>query len=107
MNSITYEEANSSRGTVSEFMTERRYLNNVTPKTLAWYRDSFKAFIGALESEGVLKPRTPAGFHCSLEVPPYREKEIDHYGGGGFSRESAATCPSPTRVVVRSSPGRR
>lgn len=33
-----------------QFITERRYLKNVTAKTLAWYRGSFKAFEGALES---------------------------------------------------------
>ena len=32
------------RGTASEFILERKYLKNVTPKTLAWYGDSFKAF---------------------------------------------------------------
>jgi hypothetical protein len=32
-----------------------READNVTPKTLAWYEDAFKAFEGALESESSLK----------------------------------------------------
>ena len=57
MISITCESKAANRGTVSEFIQERRYLKNVTPKTLAWYQDSFKAFNGALESEPDIKRR--------------------------------------------------
>ena len=41
-------------------MTERRYLKNITPKTLAWYRDTFNAFSDALESESDIKQRIVA-----------------------------------------------
>jgi len=41
----------------SQFIEERKYLKNVTEKTLAWYRDSFKAFEGALDSEASIKRR--------------------------------------------------
>ena len=37
-------------------MQERQYLKNVTPKTLAWYRDSFKSFTGC-ETESQYKAR--------------------------------------------------
>ena len=42
---------------VLEFITERRYLKNVTPKTLAWYQHSFKAFEGAMDSKGTIVAR--------------------------------------------------
>jgi len=38
--------------TPERFKQERKYLKNVTPKTLAWYDDSFKAFQGALGGKG-------------------------------------------------------
>jgi site-specific recombinase XerD len=57
MFSTTCEKEVVNRGTVSDFITERQYLKNVTPKTLAWYRDAFKAFDGALDSEVALKRR--------------------------------------------------
>ena len=57
MESTTCKEADDNRGTVPDFITERRYLKNVTPKTLAWYADAFKAFDGALESEAAIKRR--------------------------------------------------
>ncbi len=40
-----------------EFITERQYLKNVSPKTLLWYRDSFKAFEGALDSRAAVVSR--------------------------------------------------
>jgi hypothetical protein len=59
MVSITYENKTLNRGTVSvsDFITERRYLKNMSPKTLLWYGDAFKAFNGALESEAAIKRR--------------------------------------------------
>ena len=36
---------------------ERQYLKNVTPKTLSWYADAFKAFDSALDSDGAIKQR--------------------------------------------------
>jgi hypothetical protein len=56
------------RGTVSAFIQERKYLKNVTPKTLAWYGDAFKAFQGALDAE------TEKGF-ISLAARECREAE--------------------------------
>jgi integrase/recombinase XerD len=41
---------------IESFIRERRYLKNVTPKTVAWYRDSFRAFDGAMDTRaGVLE----------------------------------------------------
>ena len=57
MKSTTCEEGNENRGTASEFITERRYLKNVTSKTLTWYEQSFKAFDSALDSEAAIKRR--------------------------------------------------
>jgi site-specific recombinase XerD len=42
---------------VEQFITERKYLKNVTSKTLAWYRHSFKAFDGSLGSKAALTAR--------------------------------------------------
>ena len=39
------------------FIQERKYLKAVTPKTLAWYRNSFRAFEGALESAAAINAR--------------------------------------------------
>jgi integrase/recombinase XerD len=36
---------------IEEFITERTYLKGVSPATIAWYRSSFKAFEGAMESK--------------------------------------------------------
>src|SRR5688572_1582038 len=33
---------------IESFIKERIYFKNVSPKTIAWYRDSFKAFEGVL-----------------------------------------------------------
>lgn len=57
MISITCENEALNRGTVSAFIQERKYLKNVTPKTLAWYGDAFKAFQGALDAETAIKRR--------------------------------------------------
>jgi hypothetical protein len=32
------------------FLRERRYLKNVTPKTITWYQSSFKAFSAYLKT---------------------------------------------------------
>ena len=57
MISTTCNGNGSTRGTVSQFIEERRFLKNVTPKTLLWYQDAFKAFQGALDSEADIKHR--------------------------------------------------
>src|SRR5450631_1938595 len=57
MESTSYEVRTGIRGTVSDFITERRYLKNVTLKTLAWYQDAFKAFSGTLDDEAAIKHR--------------------------------------------------
>ena len=33
-----------------QFIQERTYFKNVTPKTIAWYRQSFHAFEGAMDT---------------------------------------------------------
>jgi site-specific recombinase XerD len=57
---MTYENDEAIRATVSQFIQERKYLKNVTPKTLAWYGHSFKAFEGALDSLENVKSRITA-----------------------------------------------
>ncbi|HWT77410.1 MAG TPA: tyrosine-type recombinase/integrase, partial [Candidatus Methylomirabilis sp.] len=57
MFATTCEAGNANRGAVADFITERQYLKNVTPKTVAWYGDAFKAFDGALESQATIKGR--------------------------------------------------
>jgi hypothetical protein len=64
VDSITYIDTSSSRGTVSQFIEERRFLKNVAPK---WCQDAFKAFQGALESEATQladKRAVSVGHHC-------------------------------------------
>jgi site-specific recombinase XerD len=40
-----------------QFITERRYLKNVSAKTIAWYEDSFRAFEGALADRSAIVVR--------------------------------------------------
>ena len=40
-----------------QFITERKYLKNVSLKTISWYAQSFKAFDGALESKAAVIAR--------------------------------------------------
>ena len=40
-----------------QFITERRYLKNVTAKTIVWYQHSFRAFRGALDDRGAIVAR--------------------------------------------------
>ena len=42
---------------VREFITQRQYLKNVTPRTLGWYEQSFKRFDGAIESRAMVIAR--------------------------------------------------
>jgi hypothetical protein len=42
---------------VEQFIQERKYLKAVSAKTLAWYKDSFKAFAGAEDTEENIKAR--------------------------------------------------
>jgi integrase/recombinase XerD len=53
MKSTTCEIEDVSRGTVCDFITERQFLKNVTPKTLAWYQDAFRAFQDCLTEQTV------------------------------------------------------
>jgi len=38
---------------VEEFIRDRQYLKGVSPATVLWYRDSFSAFQGALDSKAL------------------------------------------------------
>jgi integrase/recombinase XerD len=40
-----------------EFIMERKYLKNVSPKTIVWYTQSFRAFEGAMESKAAIVTR--------------------------------------------------
>lgn len=42
---------------IQQFIQERRYFKNVTPKTVAWYRDSFRAFADAVENKATVNER--------------------------------------------------
>ena len=42
---------------IEKFIEERKYLKGVSEKTLAWYKDSFRAFEGALDTEEQVKRR--------------------------------------------------
>ena len=42
---------------VEEFIRERQYLKGVSPATVLWYRDSFRAFQGALDSKILIVQR--------------------------------------------------
>jgi hypothetical protein len=50
MESTTCREEAEFRGTASNSITERRYLKNVTPKTILWYEQAFKSFTGSIDS---------------------------------------------------------
>ncbi len=54
---MTYEKSPDFRGTAEQFIQERKYLQNVSTKTLNWYSQSFKAFDGCLDSLEALKTR--------------------------------------------------
>ena len=43
--------------TPEQFTQERKYLKNVTPRTLTWYRHSFKAFEGAIGNKAEIVER--------------------------------------------------
>jgi site-specific recombinase XerD len=42
---------------MEKFINERKYLHNVSPKTIMWYRDSFKAFENATQTLDQVKQR--------------------------------------------------
>jgi hypothetical protein len=58
MKSTTYEQPTSKIPPV--FIEERRYLKNVTTKTIAWYEQTFKQFDGALDSKESINARIVA-----------------------------------------------
>jgi hypothetical protein len=58
MKSTTYEPPTPRIPFV--FIEERRYLKNVTTKTIAWYEQSFRAFEGALDSKEAINQRIVA-----------------------------------------------
>ena len=54
---MTYENSEPIRALVQQFISERKYLLNVTPKTIIWYGCGFKAFAGAVDSLEAAKQR--------------------------------------------------
>jgi integrase/recombinase XerD len=54
---MTYESSETIRASVQQFISERKYLLNLTPKTIIWYGCGFKAFAGALETLEAAKQR--------------------------------------------------
>jgi hypothetical protein len=59
------------------FIEERRYLKNVTAKTLAWYEQSFRAFDRALADEATIKPSGLSKSDPFLLVLEYPHEEQD------------------------------
>ena len=57
MNFEPLPETNRGQMHIAEFITERKYLRNVSEKTLAWYSQSFKAFDAAMESKASIATR--------------------------------------------------
>ncbi len=105
MFSTTCENEAANRGTVSEFITERQYLKNVTPKTLTWYGDAFKAFQGALDSEvaiknRIVKVRNQGNFRNLRQFLAPVHQGLLEMSGAGFKlpklkEECSATIKSP------------
>jgi site-specific recombinase XerD len=60
MFSTTCKEEVVNRGTVQQFITERRYLKNVTPKTILWYEQAFKEFANAFDTREAIVQRIAA-----------------------------------------------
>jgi hypothetical protein len=60
-----------------KFVKERKYLKGVAEKTLAWYRDSFSAFEGALGSKEQVKRRI-----VDLRQRGLKPVSINTYTGG-------------------------
>jgi site-specific recombinase XerD len=54
---MTYENSEAIRASVQQFINERKYLLNVTPKTIIWYGCGFKASEGTLDSLEAAKIR--------------------------------------------------
>ena len=52
--------------TPDRFKQERKYLKNVTPKTLAWYEHSFKAFDGAIDNKADIVGRIAKLRECGI-----------------------------------------
>jgi integrase/recombinase XerD len=57
---MSYDVSEPIRASVQQFISERKYLLNVTPKTIIWYGCGFKAFEGALDSLEAAKGRIVA-----------------------------------------------
>ncbi len=50
-----------------DFIKERMYLKGVSPATLAWYRDSFKAFHDATDSKPAIVQRIGELMHRGVK----------------------------------------
>src|ERR1700674_5571381 len=52
-----HDSTSVSSHRTEEFIRERTYFKNVTPKTIAWYRQSFHAFDGEMDSRAAIGNR--------------------------------------------------
>ena len=52
---------------IEAFIQGRKYLKAVSDKTLAWYKDSFRAFEGALDTEAQVKQRIVEIRQCGVK----------------------------------------
>ena len=54
--------------TPEQFVEKRKYLKNVTPRTLTWYAHSFKRFDGAIDGNAEVIVRIGAWGCCSAWI---------------------------------------
>src|SRR5580700_7088021 len=54
---MTYTDSDEIRASVHEFLQERRWLQNLTPRTLSWHAHSLKMFAGCLDNPDKAKVR--------------------------------------------------
>jgi hypothetical protein len=72
---------------IEEFIRERTYFKNVSPKTVIWYRSSFQAFEGAMEA----RPPSARGLEASANGAWFTSPAEAGTEGGGYSH--AGTGP--------------
>ena len=54
---LSTNAADPQQALIEQFVQERTYLKNVTPKTVQWYRHSFQAFDGAITDRSSILSR--------------------------------------------------
>jgi hypothetical protein len=110
---MTYTESDEIRAAVQAFLQERRWLQNLTPRTLSWHAHSLKMFAGCLDNPdkakariGELRQRGVAAisvnsYLCSLNASWRRRKEDRRIPRLKEEQKILATF-SPAHVAKRS-----